>query len=60
MFDIIEFNKTHNTPSELMTAVKELTDSQVRNLAYDLVWKLATNHKIFVVKRAIVEANLKP
>jgi hypothetical protein len=62
MIDIIEFNKTHNTPSELMLAVKELTDNQVRMLALDLVWKLAEkgHNNLLLVKRAIFEAKLKP
>ncbi len=58
--DIIEFNKNHNTPSELMLAVKALTPGQRETLALDLVWKLTTTRRRLVAKRAILEANLRP
>ena len=58
-FNIIEFNKTHNTPTELMIAVKELTPGQRESLALDLVWKLSTDHRRLMAKRAIVEAKLR-
>ena len=54
--DIIEWAKTHNTPSELMVAVKELTGKQRESLALDLVWKLSTDHGRLMVKKAIMVA----
>lgn len=63
--EIMEFNGNHNTPSELMMAVTELSPYQTKSLALDLVWKLATkDHQKFtrkgVIKRAILEAYMRP
>ncbi len=59
-FDIIEFNLAHNTPSELMLAVKGLTPGQTESLALSLVWGLCEKHKIPLAKRAIVRASMRP
>ena len=63
MLDILEFNSTHNTPSELMVAVQELSENQVRTLALDLIWKMALPRRDkgrLNAKRAILEAKMRP
>jgi hypothetical protein len=63
--EIAEYNNTHNTPSELMQAVAELSPNQVKTLAFDLIWKLSSkDHQKFtprgLAKRAILEASMRP
>lgn len=58
--EIMEFNLKYNTADELMIALKGLTENQIRTLAFDIVWKMATGHRRLEAKRAILEAKCRP
>lgn len=61
--DLIQWNKNHNTPSELMKALDDLSPNQLKTLAQDLIWKMVSvrnSRKRLDGKRAIFEARLRP
>ncbi len=61
--DIIKWNTGHNTPSELMLAVKALTPGQKESLALSLVWKMVEKKnakKKLEAKSAILRAKTRP
>jgi hypothetical protein len=65
--EILEWNKHHDNPNDILQAVKGLSYSQVQSLALSLVWKIMNSKKRFdnlpaklMVKREVARAYFRP